>query len=66
MTKIQTFILKEGDTIIKAWDTLKSYRRKLGAANITAKNAYLDLALLLILIRALLEEYKTIIYTLNI
>ena len=66
MTKIQTFTLKEGDTIIKAWDTLKSYRRKLRAADVIAKNIYLDLVLLLILVRALLEEYETTINTLNI
>ena len=66
ITKIQTFTLEEGDTIIKAWDTLKNYCRKLGAANVIAKNAYSDSALLLVLIRALPEEYKTTIDTLNI
>ncbi|KAI0993630.1 hypothetical protein K3495_g14554, partial [Podosphaera aphanis] len=64
MTEIQTFKL-ENRTIIEAWDKLKDFRRKLCAADETAKNTYRDKALLLILIRALPRDYTATIDTLN-
>jgi hypothetical protein len=39
-------------TIIEAWDKLKEYRRKIGAADQAAKSAYQDTALFLILTRS--------------
>ena len=66
MTKIQTFSLKENSTIIKSWDKLKDYRRRLGAVDQSAKNAYSNSALFLVLIRALLSKFASTINTLNI
>jgi gag-polypeptide of LTR copia-type len=66
MTKIQTFTLDDGSTIIGAWDKLKGYRRKLGAADPEAKGAYTDRSLLLVLTRALPKDYKTMINSLDI
>ena len=65
MTKIQMFTFGADNTIVGAWDKLKDYRSKLGAADLNAKNAYNDLALLLVLVRALPKEYETTIDTLN-
>jgi hypothetical protein len=65
MTKIQMFTFGADNTIVRAWDKLKDYRRKLRAADLNAKNAYNDLALLLVLVRALPKEYETTIDTLN-
>jgi hypothetical protein len=48
------------------WDKLKGYYHKLEATDTEAKNAYTDKSLLLILTRALLKDYKTIINSLNI
>src|SRR4029077_6994353 len=66
MTKIQTFTLDDGSTIIGAWDKLKGYRRKLGAADPEAKGAYTDRSLLLVLTRALPKDYETMIDSLDI
>lgn len=65
MTMIQTFTFETDSTIIGAWDKLKGYRRKLGAADENARNAYNDSALLLVLIRSLPKEYETTVDTLN-
>jgi hypothetical protein len=65
MTKIQTFTFESGSTITSAWDKLKDHRRKLAAAKPSARNAYDDDALLLVLIRALPTEYKVTFDTLN-
>jgi hypothetical protein len=48
------------------WDKLKGYCCKLGAADTEVKDAYTDKLLLLILTRALLKDYKTIIDSLDI
>jgi hypothetical protein len=51
---------------MKAWDKLKGYCCKLKAANTKVKNAYINKLLLLVLTRALLKNYKTIINSFNI
>lgn len=70
MTMIQNFTYQPAAqpemTIIEAWDKLKEYRRHLGAANAKAKDIYNDDALLLILTRALPEEYRNVIDILHI
>jgi hypothetical protein len=65
MTNIQTFTFGEDSTIVGSWDKLKDYRRKLGAADVNAKTAYNDAALLLVLIRSLPKSFETTIDTLN-
>jgi nucleoid-associated protein YejK len=65
MTKIQTFTFESASTITSTWDKLKDHCRKLTAAKPSARNAYNDDALLLVLIRALPTEYKVTINTLN-
>jgi hypothetical protein len=66
MTKLQTFEFEEGSTIMAAWDKLKDYRRKLGAADQEARNVYTDTALYLILTRSLPSDYKPTVSTLRI
>ncbi len=66
MTKIQTFKHEGGSTIIQSWDKLKDYRRKLAAASATARDAYADDALFLILASSLPAEYAPIIDALDI
>ena len=65
MIKIQTFIFKSSSIIISTQDKLKDYCYKLAAVKLSARNAYNNKALLLVLIRALLREYKVTINTLN-
>ena len=65
MTKIQTFTFKSASTITSAWDKLKNHYCKLAAAKPSTRNIYNNNALLLVLIRALLTEYKVTINTLN-
>ena len=65
MIKIQTFTFKSGSIIISAQDKLKDYYYKLAAAKLSTKNVYNNNTLLLVLVRALLTEYKVTINTLN-
>ena len=65
MIKIQTFIFKSSSIIISAQDKLKDHYYKLAAAKLSARNVYNNNTLLLILVRALLTEYKVTINTLN-
>ena len=65
MIKIQTFIFKLSNIIISAQDKLKDYYYKLTTIKLSTRNVYNNNTLLLILIRALLREYKVTINTLN-
>lgn len=70
LTMIQTFTFKPTShpemTVIEAWDKLKEYRRKLGAANPAFKDSYRDEALLLVLTRSLPSEYQTTIDAMSV
>lgn len=70
MTLIQTFTFQPPSqpemTIMEAWERLKEYRRKLGAANPAAKDMYKDDSLFLILTRSLPTEYASTLDGLDI
>jgi hypothetical protein len=70
MTKIQNFRFHPEEqpemTIIKAWDKLTEYRRKISSADQAAKSAYQETALFLILTRSLPVDYRGVIDTLDI
>lgn len=70
LTMIQTFTFKPTRhpemTVIEAWDKLKEYRRKLGAANPAFKDSYRDEALFLVLTRSLPSEYQTTIDAMSV
>jgi hypothetical protein len=53
-------------TIIEAWDKLKEYHTKIGAADQAAKSAYQDTELFLRLIRSLPVDYQGVIDALDI
>jgi len=59
------FTFKLGSIITSAWDKLKNYYYKLATTKLSARNIYNNNTLLLVLIRALLIEYKVTINTLN-
>ncbi|RKF80004.1 hypothetical protein GcM1_197016 [Golovinomyces cichoracearum] len=61
LTAIQTFGFSQYDSVTQAWDKLKQFRRKLGAASPDLKNAYTDQALLLVLTRSLPQEFVSTI-----
>ena len=61
MTKIQTFQFEEAKGIVSAWETLRGYRRKLGAADPSLKNTYPDKTLFHILTRGLPTFYTAVI-----
>ena len=65
MTNIQTFAFSEDSTIVRSWDKLKDYRRKLRVVDANAKTAYNNAVLLLVLIRLLLKSFEVTIDTLN-
>src|ERR1700712_1457584 len=66
MTAIQTFKWKDTTTVVTAWDTLKDHRRKLIAANPTAKTMYSDEALYMVLKTALPVSFAATVDTLDI
>ncbi|KAI0991210.1 hypothetical protein K3495_g16977, partial [Podosphaera aphanis] len=64
MSKIQSFPDKfdvEEKGIDNAWETLKTYRRRLTSADETLKNTYPDKALFHILTKALPKKYTSIL-----
>jgi hypothetical protein len=65
MTRIWTFTFDSESTVVRSWEKLKDYRRKLVAADADTNRAYKDSALLLVLIRSLPKRFGTTINTLN-